>query len=71
MILKQDLELRLKIEDGASRATSPVAVEVLKQLGLLTEEKNELLQEYHYPKLKNARKEVIGQLRPVFTLKNA
>ena len=69
--LETGLGIAIKIEDGTGRATSPVAVEVLKQLGLLTEEKNELLQEYHYPKLKNARKEIIGQLRPVFTLKSA
>jgi L-asparaginase II len=69
--LKTGLGIAIKIEDGNGRATSPVAVEVLKQLNLLTERQSERLQEYHYPKLKNARQEVIGQLSPVFTLKNA
>ncbi|WP_438317990.1 asparaginase [Sporosarcina sp. FA9] len=69
--LKSGLGIALKIEDGTGRATSPVAVEVLKQLGLISEEQKELLKEYHYPSLKNARQEVIGQLRPVFSLKNA
>jgi len=69
--LETGLGIAIKIEDGNGRATSPVAVEVLKQLGLLTEEQDELLKEYHYPSLKNARQEVIGQLRPVFSLKNA
>ena len=69
--LETGLGIAIKIEDGNGRATSPVAVEVLKQLGLLTEEQDELLKEYHYPSLKNARQEVIGQIRPVFSLKNA
>lgn len=65
------LGIAIKIEDGTGRATSPVAVEVLKQLGLLSEEQNGLLQDYHYPKLRNAREEIIGQLCPVFALKKA
>jgi L-asparaginase II len=63
--------IAIKIEDGNARATSPVAVEVLKQLNLLTDRQLELLEDYHYPNLKNARQEVIGQLRPTFSLKNA
>lgn len=69
--LKSGLGIALKIEDGAGRATSPVAVEVLHQLKLISKEQNELLNEYHYPNLKNAREEIIGYLKPVFTLKNA
>ena len=63
--------IAIKIEDGNSRATSPVAVEVLKQLDLLTDQQIERLQDYHTPSLKNARQEVIGQLYPNFSLKNA
>jgi L-asparaginase II len=63
------LGIALKIEDGNARATSSVAVEVLSQLGLLTDEQKEQLHEYHYPPLKNARKEKIGELSPAFTLK--
>lgn len=69
--LETGLGIAIKVEDGAGRATSPIAVEVLTQLGLLTEEQKEELQAYHYPQLRNAREEVIGQLRPVFSLKNA
>jgi L-asparaginase II len=65
------LGIAIKIEDGAGRATSPVAVEVLEQLGILTVKQKGLLHDYHYPKLKNCRDEVIGELRPVFKLKNA
>lgn len=63
--------IAIKIEDGNGRATSPVAVEVLNQLGLLSKLQKEQLSSYHYPKLKNARKEQIGELVPMFTLKQA
>lgn len=69
--LETGIGIALKIEDGGGRATSPAAVEVLKQLGLLTENQFEQLKDYHYPKLKNARREDIGEIRPVFQLKNA
>ncbi|MDN7242921.1 asparaginase [Planococcus sp. N028] len=61
--------IALKIEDGNARATSAVALEVLSQLGLLTDEQREQLHDYHYPPLENARKEKIGELSPAFTLK--
>lgn len=63
--------IAIKIEDGNGRATSPVAVEVLSQLGILTEQQKEQLAEYHHPALKNARKEKIGELLPDFTLGHA
>ena len=69
--LETGLGIAIKIEDGNGRATSPVAVEVLKQLDLLTEKQCRFLHDYHYPQLKNARQEIIGQLRPIFTLKNS
>ena len=68
--IETGIGIALKIEDGNGRATSSVAVEVLKQLKLLDEKQSELLKEYHYPNLKNARQEVIGQLRPCFSLNN-
>lgn len=69
--LETGLGIAIKIEDGNGRATNPVAVEVLSQLGLLTAEQMEGLATYHKPQLRNAREEVIGQLKPTFTLKNA
>ncbi|MEI4769088.1 asparaginase [Psychrobacillus sp. FJAT-51614] len=69
--IETGIGIAIKIEDGNGRATSSVAVEVLKQLNLITEEQSKLLKEYHYPELKNARQEVIGQLRPSFSLENA
>jgi L-asparaginase II len=63
--------IAIKIEDGNGRATSPVAVEVLSQLSLLGEMQKGQLSSYHYPQLKNCRKETIGELKPSFTLGHA
>lgn len=63
--------IAIKIEDGNGRAVYPAAVEVLKQLDLLTDDQLEQLSSYHEPALKNARDEKIGYLQPMFTLKNA
>ncbi len=69
--LETGLGIAIKIEDGNGRAAYPAAVEVLSQLGLLTEEQEQQLASYHMPELRNAREEVIGHLKPAFTLKNA
>ncbi|WP_019414013.1 asparaginase [Paenisporosarcina sp. TG20] len=60
--------IAIKIEDGNVRATYPVAIEVLSQLGLLSDLQKKQLRKYHYPQLLNARKEQIGELSPDFTL---
>jgi L-asparaginase II len=57
------------IEDGSSRAVAPAVIEVLIQLGLLSSSQQEALKHYHNPVLLNHRKEQVGELRPVFTLK--
>lgn len=69
--IETGIGIAIKIEDGGGRATSAVAVEVLKQLNLLPEDKIELLESYHYPKMKNARDEEIGYINPVFKLRDA
>lgn len=66
--LKTGIGIAIKIEDGNARATSPVAVEVMKQLGLLSEKELELLKEYHSPSIQNARNEKVGSLLANFTL---
>ncbi|WP_394138274.1 asparaginase [Cytobacillus oceanisediminis] len=63
--------IAIKVEDGNGRAVYPAAVEVLVQLNYLVKEQREQLQEYHRPKLRNARNEVIGELIPNFQLKSA
>lgn len=60
--------IAVKVKDGNARALYPAVMEVLLQLDLLTEEQTTRLQDYHQPTLKNARKEVIGQVKPDFEL---
>jgi hypothetical protein len=43
-------------------------MEVLKQLNALTDEQYEALKNYHRPHLLNTRKEVVGEIVPVFQL---
>jgi L-asparaginase II len=69
--LETGLGIAIKIEDGNSRAVYPVAVEVLKQLDLLTENQIEKLKNHYRPQLRNARKEVIGELVADFQLQRA
>ncbi len=61
--------IALKIEDGNMRAVGPAVIAVLDQLGLMTDEEKELLAIHARTELKNFRKEVIGEIRPAFTLK--
>ena len=65
------LGIAAKVEDGNGRAVYPAIMEALAQLELLTNEQIEKLKEYHHPKLRNSRNEVIGELVPIFQLKNA
>lgn len=63
------LGIAIKIDDGGSaRATFPVAVEVLKQLGIFNAEQVEAAMQHYMPTLKNCRKEDIGRVVPNFTL---
>lgn len=61
--------IALKIEDGHTRALGPAVIAVLEQLGLLTDEEKERLANHARTELRNFRKEVIGEIRPAFTLK--
>ena len=61
--------IAIKIMDGARRATGPVAVEVLRQLGLLSEAELAALSSRHHVPIKNHRGETVGELRPIFQLK--
>ncbi len=65
------LGVALKVADGASRAVSIVALEVLRQLGLFGEADFEALAEFNYaPRetLHNFRGLVVGEARPAFAL---
>lgn len=65
------LGVAFKIADGGARATAPVAVSVLRQLGALTAEDQRKLDSagFAVPQLvQNARGGVVGETRAVFAL---
>lgn len=63
------LGIAIKIEDGNSQANSCATMSVLRQLKLVTDEEVEQLKDFANPKLLNARKDIIGEVRASFMLK--
>jgi L-asparaginase II len=63
------LGVAIKVADGQARGLNPTAIETLNQLQVLTSEAKAALTGYHQPAIKNHRKEIVGQVRTVFTLK--
>lgn len=58
----------IKIEDGGSRGMSAVAVEALRQLGVLTPADLATLAPQHHPAVRNHRGREVGEVRPMFRL---
>ncbi|MBR9988790.1 MAG: asparaginase, partial [Gemmatimonadetes bacterium] len=58
-----EIGIALKVEDGAKRAAEPALLEVMRILGLLTDEEMENLQRYARPDVLNTRNEVVGTTR--------
>ena len=69
-VLDKGIGIALKIDDGSGRARSPVIMEILKKLKILSEKELESLKRYHIPLNKNCREEIIGEILPEFTLQN-
>ena len=66
------LGLAIKIEDGDDkRARPPVAIESLRQLGVLFDESLEAVARYAFFPIKNRRDDVVGEIRASFDLKVA
>jgi L-asparaginase II len=64
------LGVALKIEDGSYRGLGPSVVEILAQLGVLTESEQTELAAYHRPELHNHSGLIVGEVRPVFDLES-
>lgn len=65
------LGLAFKIEDGEDRrARSTIAIESLRQLGVLDEDAQKALSPYATFPVLNHRGEIIGQIQPTFELKH-
>ena len=67
-LVDKGLGIAIKIEDGSFRAIAPTAVEVLSQLKVLNDDILKKLLSFHRPYVKNKRKEIVGEIRPVFKL---
>jgi L-asparaginase II len=67
-IFEKVLGIAVKIEDGNPRAIGPVVIEILNQLGILTQTQKDALKSYHQPSTLNHRKEQVGELRAIFKL---
>lgn len=65
-----ELGIAIKVEDGASRASAPAILSVLRQLDLISEDDLGTLGSHAYPDQMNTAGEVIGQLRPNLELRS-
>lgn len=61
----------VKIADGTERACFPVVINILKQMGILTESEFHQLYNWAYTPLKNHIGEVIGYTLPLFDINNS
>ncbi|MBP8983974.1 MAG: asparaginase [Coprothermobacter sp.] len=70
-VLNRGLGIAVKVVDGSSRALGAITLEVLRQLGLVTDEDvhGEALKNQYQPPVKNHRQEVVGIIKPVIKLK--
>jgi L-asparaginase II len=69
--LETGIGIAIKVEDGSPRATSVVAMEVLRQLGIGDEAIFSQLEEYVHAPVLNARKDKIGVIKANFRLEKA
>lgn len=68
VVRSRGIGIAIKISDGAARALGPVAVDVLRQLGLISAVADTALESYAQPEIKNWRGVVTGAVLPVFKL---
>jgi L-asparaginase II len=69
-LIEGGLGVAFKIEDGGQRALNPTVMAILEQMGVLTEPVPEALAALRQPPILNHRKEEVGYIKPVFTLKS-
>lgn len=67
--VKAGIGIAIKAADGNGRAVMVAMMEVFKQLGIGNEEIYEKLSNYVETPIKNMKKEIIGIVKPSFTLK--
>ncbi len=62
------LGIAVKIEDGSPRARSVIAMEILRQLNLLSDDERETLRSFTIEPIKNRRGEIVGEIKPTVKL---
>ena len=60
--------ISIKIVDGNERAVYPVIIHLLRQLGVLNKTELENLEAWTYPKVKDHKGAVIGNILPVIDI---
>ena len=67
-VIEKDLGICVRIADGNGRATYPIVIHALKQLGILDNSKFEALRKWYYPSVRNNLGNKVGEIIPIFTL---
>lgn len=60
--------IAVKIADGNPRAAGPIVIELLSQLGLLTDDEKDKLAMHRLIEIKNAKNDIIGEIHSVVPL---
>jgi L-asparaginase II len=61
----------VKVEDGHRRAVGPAVIEFIAQLGMLTADELEALEDRHTLPVRNTRDEIVGEIRPDFRVERS
>ena len=67
-IKEGNLGICIKIADGNKRAVYPVVVQILKELGILSDKEYSGLRHWHTIDLRNNINKIIGKILPVFNM---
>ncbi|AZR71982.1 hypothetical protein BBF96_00320 [Anoxybacter fermentans] len=67
--MDKGIGLAVKIDDGGRRGREVVVLKAMEDLGLISKEELAQLRKYRHPVIKNHHNKVVGELKPVFTLK--
>ncbi len=68
-LMKEGLGIALKVDDGQEATQTAVVLEVLKQLGFISNEDMKDFENHHRPTVYNHKKELAGYTQCEFTLK--
>jgi L-asparaginase II len=68
-IVGENLGMAVRIYDGNNRATGPVVIEALRQLGFIKEDELDELEKFARPQIKNFAGKIVGHIQPAFKLK--